>query len=106
MIACCTGAIIRGLLMIACCSERLLLSSRRLSRLDRIVSRPADGIPHLRHLITDIRGGVSRRCGSQACARLLVSEMRRMLTMHAAHVRGVLISPLEGFLIAGGLILV
>jgi hypothetical protein len=106
MIARRTGAIIRRLLMIACCSESLLLFSHRLSRLFRIAVRIGAGIPHLGHLITLIRRDISRRCGSQACARLLISEMRRMLTMHAPHVTRVLISPLEGFLIAGGLILV
>jgi len=64
------------------------------------------GVTHVGHLITPIRRDVSRRGGSQACARLLLSEMRRMLTMRAARVPHVLISPLEGFLIAGGLILV
>jgi hypothetical protein len=94
MIACRTGAIIRRLLVIACCSESLLLFSHRLSRLFSIAVRIGAGIPHLGHLITLIRRGVSRRCGSLPCARLLISEMRRMLTMHAAHVTGVLISPL------------
>jgi hypothetical protein len=105
-IARCTGAIIRRLLMIACGPERLLLSSHRLSRLDRIGFRLGVGITYVGHLITLICRGVSRRCGSQAPARLLLSEMRRMLTMRAARVARVLISPLEGFLIAGGLILV
>jgi len=100
-----TGVIIRRLLMIACGPERLLLSSHQVSRLDRIGFRLGVGITHVGQLITLIRRGVSRRCGSQAPARLLLSEMRRMLTMRAARVPRVLISAL-GFLIAGGLILV
>jgi hypothetical protein len=104
-IARCFGVIIRRLLMIACGPERLLLSSHRLSRLDGIVFPVGVGVTRVRHLVTLVRGGVSRRCGSQASARLLLSEMRRMLTMRAARVPRVLISPL-GFLVAGGLILV
>jgi hypothetical protein len=92
--------------MIAGRTESLLLSSHQLSRLDRIRFRLGVDVPRFDHLITIIRRDVSRRCGSQTFARLLLSEMHRMLTMRPARLPHMLISPLEGFLIAGGLILV
>jgi hypothetical protein len=101
-----SGAIIRRLLTIVCCYESLFLSLHRPSRLGRIVLRLGTGVPCVSHLRALIRRDVSRHRGPQTGLSMLLSEMRRMLTMHTARVAGPLIRPGGGFLIAGGLILV
>jgi hypothetical protein len=107
-----SGAIKRRTLTIARSSVRPLLSSHRLRRLD-LLPRLSGGVPLLGSLVarfsrlsTLVRRDISRHSGSPTSARLLISKMRRMLTMHTGQVTTPLISALGGFLITCGLILV
>ena len=95
------------------CPERLCLAWVRPGCLCRVSPRLGGGIARIGrpvarmcHLVALIRRDLARRRGAQAGARLSISEMRRMLTMHAAHVTSSLIGPHRGFLVAGGLVLV
>jgi hypothetical protein len=93
--------------------ERLRLACVRPGYLHRVSPRLGHGIAciccliaRMCHPVALVRGDLARGRGSQTGARLSISEMRRMLTMHAAHVTSPLIGPHHGFLVAGGLILV
>jgi hypothetical protein len=97
-----SGAIIRRLLMIARCSESLLLS---LHRFGSIVPHLGARVPHVGRLSTLIGRDVSRDRGSPTGLSVLLSEMRRMLTMHTGRVASPLIRPGDGFHLAGELIL-
>ena len=108
-----SGAIIRRTLTIARCLDRPLLSSHGPKRLGLLLPRLSGGVPLLGslvarrcHLSTLVRRDISRHSGSPTSARLLISKMRRMLTMHTGQVTSPLISALGGFLVACGLILV
>ena len=105
-IARCTGVIIRRLLMIACGPERLPLSSHQVSRLGPIVLRLGAWDPRRGCVRTLISRDVSRCRGSQAGISVVLSELRRMRTMHTGRVASPLVRSGGGFLIAGRLILI
>lgn len=105
------GAIVRRPLTVARGSGNPFSSPHRPGRLDRVLPRLRAGIPHIGYLIalrcdlvTLIGCDFSRHRGSQTSARLLISKLRRMPTMHSAHVTNLLIGPRGGFPIAGDLI--
>jgi hypothetical protein len=90
-----------------------LLAFIRFGWLHRTIPRPGAGVPRLgyliarlRHIVTLVRCDLARPRGSQTGPRLSVSEMRRVRTMHTAHVTNPLIGLHRGFLVAGSLILV
>ena len=94
-----TGAIVLRPQAISRRPERLLLACVQPERLvDRMhprlgvgVSRIGYLIARLRNLVALVRRDLARDRGPQAGARLSVSEMRRMLTMHTANVTNPLI---------------